>query len=137
MKTTFYIVPKDDYLMHYGVKGMKWGVRKAVDSIRSNKQIRKQLATSKRYAKKHSTVGIIARQYVKAGVLTIGSGLLAGMAAVPLSMALGPAAAPVIGIGMRAAGMAIGANAVGKGTAAVYYRHEKGIKKFVNNIKSN
>ena len=28
MNTTFYCVPKDSDLMHYGVKGMKWGVRR-------------------------------------------------------------------------------------------------------------
>lgn len=31
MNTKFYCVPKDSDLMHYGIKGMKWGVRKDPD----------------------------------------------------------------------------------------------------------
>lgn len=37
--STFYILPKGSDLMHYGVKGMKWGVRK---------EIKKQFKSDKR-----------------------------------------------------------------------------------------
>lgn len=40
------IVSEEQYLAHYGVKGMKWGVRKAIDKvgskIKSNKQAKKE-----------------------------------------------------------------------------------------------
>lgn len=37
-----------DYLAHYGVKGMKWGVRKRINSYRANRQAKKQAIADER-----------------------------------------------------------------------------------------
>lgn len=44
--STFYIIPKLDDLMHYGVKGMKWGVRRKekVEVLKTNAKL--QMARS-------------------------------------------------------------------------------------------
>lgn len=42
----------EDYLMHYGVKGMKWGVRKADSGIRAKRK-KEKILKSPRKLKKH------------------------------------------------------------------------------------
>ena len=62
--------PNDDYLAHYGVKGMKWGVRKAIasgNSARLGRQYRKaarklarlekRAASGSKYAKRAAALG--------------------------------------------------------------------------------
>lgn len=63
--------PMDDYLAHYGIRGMKWGVRKAIksgNSARLSRQydraqkklakLEKAAANSKKYAKRAVRMGI-------------------------------------------------------------------------------
>jgi len=52
----YYAVERSsDYLVHYGVRGMKWGVRKAIDKIRSNMRM------SRNYMKAQKKLGIATR----------------------------------------------------------------------------
>ena len=49
-----YSYTSEDELMHYGVKGMKWGVRKAAyKDVRSAKKMRRHLAADKRMLKQY------------------------------------------------------------------------------------
>ena len=62
--------PNDDFLAHYGIKGMKWGVRKARESGNSKKlsrayakaqkhlaRLEKRAASGKKYAKRAAVLG--------------------------------------------------------------------------------
>ena len=84
--------PMDDYLAHYGVRGMKWGVRKAIRSGNAQRlgkqyakaqkklaKLEKQAANSKKYAKRAAAMG--AGAAAAGGLAAIGTaGVARGIA---------------------------------------------------------
>ena len=86
--------PMDNYLAHYGVRGMKWGVRKAIASgnkARLGRQyakaqkklakLEKQAANSKKYARRAAALG--AGAAAAGGLAAAGTGgIVRGMAGV-------------------------------------------------------
>lgn len=104
----------DEYLAHYGIKGMKWGVRKAIasgNSARLGRQYRKaqkklakleaRAANGKKYAKRAAALGAgaaAAGGLAVAGTTGVGTALTrAGNAAAAGGRGLGKAMATVGG----------------------------------------
>lgn len=104
----------DEYLAHYGIKGMKWGVRKAIESgnsARLGRQYRKaqkklakleaRAANGKKYAKRAAALGAgaaVAGGLAAAGTTGVGTALTrAGNAAAAGGRGLGKAMATVGG----------------------------------------
>jgi len=98
--------PTSDYLAHYGIKGMKWGVRKAVASGSSRRLARQYAKASKKLAKleKRAASG---KKYAKRAAL-MGAGA-AGMGAVAATGTAG------ISNAIGAAGTAFSQGAKGAG----------------------
>lgn len=62
--------PTDDFLAHYGIKGMKWGVRKAISKKLQNykdKRIRNKIIRNSRSAQFHDAGGYMAGAIAGAG----------------------------------------------------------------------
>lgn len=51
MNNYYAVVRSTDHLMHYGIKGMKWGVRKAIEKGNSKKLARQYKKAAKKFAK--------------------------------------------------------------------------------------
>lgn len=75
------LVPQDDYLMHYGVKGMKWGVRRqrakaAVQNVtnRSKQRVKNFYAQDTKTQLKKT-----GKRWLKGAGATLGVGLAGGM----------------------------------------------------------
>lgn len=59
----YYAVQRSgEYLEHYGVKGMKWGVRKAVEKGNSRKLTRQYIKASKKLAKLQNNANVAYQQ---------------------------------------------------------------------------
>lgn len=72
----------DEYLAHYGIRGMKWGVRKAIASGNS-KRLGKQYAKAQRKLAKLQKRATSGKKYAKrAALLGAGAAAAGGLAAV-------------------------------------------------------
>lgn len=68
-------VTYDDYLMHYGVKGMKWGVRKRRSSSSSGRKSKRSSSQSTGDSNKHEKTKKIAKGAAAAAVVAGGVAL--------------------------------------------------------------
>lgn len=107
--------PMDDYLAHYGIKGMKWGVRRALarrDAAGLGKQYKR---AEKKLAKLEKKAAKTKRYAARAALMGAGAAAAGGLAATGahgLSSALGAAGRAGNAI-VKGAGSAV--NAVGRG----------------------
>jgi hypothetical protein len=128
--------PNENFLAHYGVKGMKWGVRKAVESGNSRRLDRQYAKAAKKLAKleKRAASG---RKYAKrAAALGLGAAA-AGGAAVAGTSGIGAASTwlgkkgqrglQLMGQGTSAAGKAIHRGLAATGNGALGNRIHKGM----------
>lgn len=94
--------PTSDYLAHYGVKGMKWGVRKAIQTggERGARRLSKQFAKAqKKLAKLEKRASKTDAYAKRAKRMAAGAAVAGGLAA---------AGTGVVGKGLQKAGSAIG-----------------------------
>ena len=73
--------PTEDFLAHYGVKGMKWGVRKAVQSGNMRKLSRQYNKAAKKLAKLEKRAASGKKYAKRAAALGAGAALAGGVAA--------------------------------------------------------
>ena len=102
--------PTDDYLAHYGVKGMKWGVRRALKSGNAQKLGKAYAKASKKLAKLEKRAAKSKSYAKRAAAYGAGAALAGGLAA---------AGTGRVGSAMRTAGGAIGTAASNVGTAII------------------
>ena len=74
--------PTEDFLAHYGVKGMKWGVRKAVQSGNMRKLGRQYNKAAKKLAKLEKRAASGKKYAKRAAVYGAGAAAAGGLAAV-------------------------------------------------------
>lgn len=72
--------PTNDFLAHYGVKGMRWGVRKAIDT-RNKKALDRHFQKAAKKLAKLQDIGLNPKKYAKIsaayGAAAAGTGTLA------------------------------------------------------------
>lgn len=90
--------PTSDFLAHYGVKGMKWGVRKAIASGNSRRLGRQYAKAQKKLAKLEKRAASGKKYARRAAALGAGAAAAGGLAAVGTRG---------VGIGLNAAGDAL------------------------------
>lgn len=125
-----YAVQRDDeYLAHYGIKGMKWGVRKAVESGNSRALGRAYRKASRKLARLEKRANNGKKYARRAALLGAGAAAAGGLAAAGTQGVAGAMrwAAPhatkataYAGKGMRKAGTLV--NAVGNATGNIGLR---------------
>ncbi len=104
--------PTEDFLAHYGVKGMKWGVRKAIERG-SDRALRRQYKKASKKLAKLEKLGANGKKYAKrAARYGVGAAAMGGAAA---------AGTEGVGNAMKGigAGMARGSQGVGRALANV------------------
>ena len=115
--------PTEDFLAHYGVKGMKWGVRKAIQSGNDRKLSRQYAKAEKKLAKLERRAASGKKYAKRAAALGAGAALAGGAAAIGThgvgNVVRGAGA--TLARGSQAVGGAL-ANYRGKGKAATAIR---------------
>lgn len=129
-KYMYAIERSDDYLAHYGIRGMKWGVRKAIASGNSARLSKQYAKASKKLAKLEKRAANSGKYARRAAALGAGAAVAGGLAAAGTGgVARGLArtggavmkAKGAIGAGMRTAGGAMSrSNLPGVGRAGRY-----------------
>lgn len=115
--------PTEDFLAHYGVKGMKWGVRKAIQSGNDRKLSRQYAKAEKKLAKLERRAASGKKYAKRAAALGAGAALAGGIAATGTS-GIGSVVRGA-GAGLARGSQAVGgalANYRGKGKAATAIR---------------
>lgn len=72
----------DEFLAHYGIRGMKWGVRKAIKSGNSARLSKQYAKASKKLAKLEKRAANSSKYAKRAAVLGAGAAAAGGLAAV-------------------------------------------------------
>ena len=129
---TYYFV-KNDELYHYGIKGMKWGVRKAKEASEMRRKgntpgdiigynVNRQLKIAKSERNRHTTAGHI--------VSAMGKNVVHGMAiGIPLGLIFGNRN-PIVNVGASVVGSMLAVNYAAEAGARIYYKYNtKGGKK--------
>lgn len=75
----------DDYLAHYGIRGMKWGVRKAIESGNARKLSRQYAKAQKKLAKLEKRANSGSKYAKRAAALGAGAAAAGGLAALGTS----------------------------------------------------
>ena len=73
--------PNEDFLAHYGVKGMKWGVRKAIESGSGRRLARQYSKAAKKLAKLEKRAASGKKYAKRAALLGAGAAAAGGLAA--------------------------------------------------------
>jgi len=97
----------DEYLAHYGIRGMKWGVRKAIASGNSARLGRQYAKAQKKLAKLEKQAGKSKKYARRAALLGAGAAAAGGLAAAGTSGVA--AASRGLGKGLHAVGNLAGA----------------------------
>lgn len=99
----------DEYLEHYGIKGMKWGVRKALESGNSRALARQYRKASRKLARLEKRANNGSKYARRAALLGAGAAAAGGLAA---------AGTEGVGRGLRQAGLLGGRASIGVGQLA-------------------
>lgn len=118
----------EEYLAHYGIRGMKWGVRKAIASGNSARLGRQYAKAQKKLAKLEKQAGKSKKYARRAALMGAGAAAAGGLAAAG-THGVGNAINYTGKIGRKLTG-AYGnaASAIGKGIAGASYRLPIGTK---------
>lgn len=73
--------PTEDFLAHYGVRGMKWGVRKAIQSGNSAKLSKQYAKAEKKLAKLEKRAANASKYGKRAAAMGAGAAVAGGLAA--------------------------------------------------------
>lgn len=112
-----------EYLAHYGVRGMKWGVRRAIKSGNAQRLSRQYAKAQKKLAKLEKQAGRSKRYARRAALMGVGAAAAGGLAAagttgvgraIRKSGSVVSGGSRVLGKGLTAGGKALGnlANAI-------------------------
>lgn len=111
----------DNYLAHYGIRGMKWGVRKAIASGNGR-------ALSRQYAKAQKKMAKLDKRAAKAGKYARRAALMGAGAVAAGGLAAAGTGGVARGIARGAGGIMKGANAAGDALRAYGRTPGKGSK---------
>ena len=125
-KFMYAVERSDEYLAHYGIRGMKWGVRRAIKSGNSNRLDKQYKKAQKKLAKLEKQAGNSKKYARRAALMGAGAAAAGGLAALGTSgvnrvLNKGGAAlskgGAAVGKGLNKAGYAVGkfGNSIGAG----------------------
>ena len=120
MENYYGVTRSEEYLAHYGIKGMKWGVRKAIESGNQRKLSRQFAKAQKKLAKLEKRAASGKKYAARAA----GLGAAAGLAGATAIAGPGRVAETIMkGAGKATKGVAAGMDAVGR--SLQYTKHGK------------